>query len=65
MYNYVLFGGIAMNSKLRKIISSFLVVVMMFSLVGGAIPVMAKDACGYEPTSTMSALAGGSEDAVS
>lgn len=45
-----------MNSKLRKIISSFLVVVMMFSLVGGALPVMAKDLTGYEPAMSVSKL---------
>ena len=45
MYNYVLFGGSSMNSKLKKSISMLLVAVLVFGLVGsaGMLPVMAKD----------------------
>lgn len=66
MYIYVLFGGITMNYKSKKIISALLVIALVFGLVGsaGMIPVMAKDACGYAPAMTMTELASGSTDAV-
>lgn len=52
-----------MNLKLKKIISTLLVVVMVFSLVGGALPVMAKDLTGYEPAMSVSKLESSSSEA--
>lgn len=53
-----------MNSKFKKIISSLLVAVLVFGLVGGALPVMAKDLTGYEPAMSVSKLESGNTDAV-
>ncbi len=55
-----------MNNKLRRIICSFLTVLMLFSLVGNCavLPAYAVDACGYDPAKTMSELDLSGEEAV-